>query len=67
MRVGPATAEKMRRLGIESGADLRSKDVEFLLEHFGKDYTFTASRRAIAKTRQTGLGPQIGRGGGYFS
>ncbi|MBB4226298.1 DNA polymerase-4 [Rhizobium mongolense] len=23
--VGPATAEKMRRLGIESGADLRSK------------------------------------------
>lgn len=34
--VGPATAEKMRRLGIETGADLRSKDVEFLLEHFGK-------------------------------
>jgi DNA polymerase-4 len=34
--VGPATAEKMHRLGIEMGVDLKSKSLEFLVEHFGK-------------------------------
>ncbi len=34
--VGPATAEKMRRLGIETGADLKTKSLEFLAAHFGK-------------------------------
>ncbi len=34
--VGPATAEKMHRLGIETGADLKEKTLEFLVEHFGK-------------------------------
>lgn len=34
--VGPATAEKMHRLGIETGADLREKALEFLVQHFGK-------------------------------
>lgn len=34
--VGPATAEKMRRLGIETGADLRAKSLTFLSEHFGQ-------------------------------
>jgi len=29
--VGPATAEKMHRLGIETGADLRSKPLQFLV------------------------------------
>jgi DNA polymerase IV len=33
--VGPVTAEKMKRLGIESGADLRSKSIGFLQRHFG--------------------------------
>lgn len=33
--VGPVTAEKMKRLGIETGADLRSKSLEFLQHHFG--------------------------------
>ncbi|KHA64810.1 DNA polymerase IV [Sphingomonas sp. Ant20] len=33
--VGPVTAEKMRGLGIETGADLRSKSREFLQRHFG--------------------------------
>lgn len=33
--VGPVTAEKMRRLGIETGADLRSKPLAFLQQHFG--------------------------------
>ncbi|MDP9813707.1 DNA polymerase-4 [Rhizobium tibeticum] len=34
--VGPATADKMHRLGIETGADLRKKEIEFLVRHFGK-------------------------------
>ncbi|ANL68600.1 DNA polymerase IV protein (plasmid) [Rhizobium phaseoli] len=34
--VGPATAEKMHRLGINTGADLKDKSLEFLVEHFGK-------------------------------
>ncbi len=34
--VGPATAEKMHRLGIETGADLKAKSLQFLVEHFGK-------------------------------
>ena len=33
--VGPATAEKMRRLGIETGSNLKEKTLEFLVEHFG--------------------------------
>jgi DNA polymerase-4 len=33
--VGPVTATKMRRLGIETGADLRAKSLAFLEEHFG--------------------------------
>ena len=34
--VGPATAAKMQRLGIKTGADLREKALTFLQEHFGK-------------------------------
>jgi DNA polymerase IV len=34
--IGPVTAEKMNRLGIHTGADLRSKSVAFLTQHFGK-------------------------------
>ncbi|MCI4679855.1 DNA polymerase IV [Rhodoblastus acidophilus] len=34
--VGPATAAKMRRLGIETGADLKACAPEFLRKHFGK-------------------------------
>jgi DNA polymerase-4 len=34
--VGPATAEKMHRLGIETGADLKEKSLEFLSQYFGK-------------------------------
>lgn len=33
--VGPVTADKMKRLGIETGADLRSKSLAFLQQHFG--------------------------------
>jgi DNA polymerase-4 len=34
--VGPATAEKMRRLGIDTGFDLKEKPLPFLQQHFGK-------------------------------
>ena len=33
--VGPATAAKMSRLGIETGADLRARGLDFLRQHFG--------------------------------
>jgi DNA polymerase-4 len=33
--VGPVTAAKMASLGIETGADLKAKSLEFLAEHFG--------------------------------
>jgi DNA polymerase-4 len=33
--VGPVTAEKMKRLGIETGADLAAKSLDFLEHHFG--------------------------------
>jgi len=34
--VGPATAERMKRLGIETGLDLKSKSLAFLQQNFGK-------------------------------
>ncbi len=33
--VGPVTAQKMKRLGIETGGDLRAKPLDFLQRHFG--------------------------------
>jgi DNA polymerase IV len=38
--VGPVTAARMRRLGIETGADLRAKSLDFLRQHFGKSATW---------------------------
>jgi DNA polymerase IV len=34
--VGPKTAEKMQRLGIHTGADLKAQSLEFLEQYFGK-------------------------------
>jgi DNA polymerase IV len=34
--VGPVTAERMNRLGILTGADLRKQSLTFLQQHFGK-------------------------------
>lgn len=34
--VGPATAAKMERLGILTGADLTARSLQFLQQHFGK-------------------------------
>jgi len=44
--VGPKGAEKMSRLGIETGADLVTKDLAFLRANFGSfaDYLYRAAR-----------------------
>ncbi|WP_374414917.1 DNA polymerase IV [Novosphingobium colocasiae] len=44
--VGPKGAEKMARLGIETGADLAAKDLAWLRAHFGSfaEYLFRAAR-----------------------
>jgi DNA polymerase IV len=34
--VGPATEAKMKRLGIQTGADLKAQTLEFLKQNFGK-------------------------------
>ncbi len=44
--VGPRGAEKMAKLGIETGADLREKDIAFLKAHFGSFRRLSLSRRA---------------------
>jgi DNA polymerase-4 len=44
--IGPKTNEKMQRMGIETGADLRAQTLEFLTANFGKsaDYYYRAAR-----------------------
>lgn len=44
--IGPRGAEKMAALGIETGADLRARDLPFLRQHFGSlaDYLYRAVR-----------------------
>lgn len=55
--VGPRTAEKMTRLGIETGADLRAQSLEWLQRNFGSwgDYLHGAARgidhRAVRNDR----------------
>ena len=38
--IGPATAEKMHRLGIQNGSDLVRQTLPFLQQHFGKSATW---------------------------
>lgn len=38
--VGPVTAQRMHALGIETGADLRSRNLAFLQQHFGSAAPF---------------------------
>ena len=44
--IGPRGAEKMAKLGIATGADLRTRDIAFLRQHFGSqaDYLYRAAR-----------------------
>jgi len=56
--VGPKAEQKMKRLGIETGADLASKDIDFLRTNFGSfaDYLYRAARgidlRPVSAHRQ---------------
>ncbi len=56
--VGPATAARMERLGIHTGADLRAQSQAFLTQHFGKsgEYYYLAARgvdhRPVVSDRQ---------------
>jgi DNA polymerase-4 len=38
--VGPATADRMKALGIRTGLDLRRQSIEFLTRHFGKSGSY---------------------------
>jgi len=38
--IGPVTARRMKEMGIETGADLRARDLDFLARHFGKAARF---------------------------
>ena len=38
--IGPVTARRMKEMGIETGADLRSRDLAFLTRHFGRAAQF---------------------------
>jgi DNA polymerase-4 len=44
--IGPKTAEKLARLGIVTGADLRAQSLAFLAHHFGSsgDYYYNLAR-----------------------
>jgi DNA polymerase-4 len=46
--VGPKTAEKMTRLGIRTGADLKAQSLEFLQQYFGSSGAYY---HAIARGR----------------
>src|SRR3546814_16216582 len=43
--VGPVTTRKMQALGIETGADFRAQELQFLVRHFGSSalYYYWAS------------------------
>ena len=55
--VGPVTADKMNRLGILTGADLKQQSLAFLKQHFGKsgDWYYSIARgrddRAVVPDR----------------
>ena len=56
--IGPKAEEKCKRLGIETGADLAAKDIEWLTAHFGSfgEYLYRAARgidlRPVRPSRQ---------------
>jgi len=62
--VGPKTAERMGRLGIHMGADLCSRDMDFMVEHFGKsaEYLYQAARGADQRpVRPNRIRKSVGR------
>src|SRR6516165_4575171 len=66
--VGPVTADKMKRLGIFTGADLKRQSLEFLQQHFGKSgiwchrqWRGQSSGRAGPPTQIRGIGKDLCR------
>ena len=53
--IGPVTAAKMQRLGIETGADLRAKSLAFLQQHFGKALRGIWASRTAKTTGRSSL------------
>ena len=65
--VGPATTARMKKLGIETGLDLKSKSLAFLQEHFGKSGPyFCGIARGIDERRAAESNSQVGRRRGYI-
>ena len=65
--VGPRTAEKMARLGIETGADLRAQSLAFLTHHLGSwANIFSNLARAVSTGRGGGPAPNEVRGGDHL-
>ena len=60
--VGPVTAEKMNRLGIETGADLRRQSLAFLQHHFGKSGAWYHGVAREEDHRRADADPFDGRG-----
>ena len=63
--VGPKTAEKMKRLGIHTGADLKEQSLEFLEQYFGKSGTYYYAiargqdeRRVVPNRPRTSVGSE---------
>jgi DNA polymerase-4 len=52
--VGPVTAAKMQRFDIQTGADLRTKSLAFLQQHFGKWATMMIAARVLDRSNQLG-------------
>ena len=64
--VGPVTADKMKRLGIFTGADLKRQSLEFLQQHFGKSGIGTTpspmSRTIVRSCRTAHANPRDRKG-----
>lgn len=59
--IGPVTAERMHKLGIETGADLRDRDLSFLQTHFGSSALFYYRARGVRTTARCMSGRSASR------
>ena len=66
--IGPATAAKMKELGIFTALDLKTKDEAFLLRYFGKagPHFYCICRGIDPSAGSTKSGPQVDRSGEHL-